>query len=193
MLKFRSFLRGFAWFLPPYSLCHLRGWTWALNTFVWAHCGSNCMPYAYWKFRSPHCQESQGAFGTAVKYCKAPLPAGGKSLEKGMPERLSGKLLHKGCPGKCQHFSLPLAQEETQSCCKDKDISFSWCISWKTFTQSSSIFIKYFSALQRQTPQLSWLLHYCYANKHGYVPQDLFLRWSRRVAQKDDSKDRVSK
>lgn len=104
MLKFRSFLRGFAWFLPPYSLCHLRGWTWALNTFVWAHCGSNSMPYAYWKFRSPHCQESQGAFGTAVKYCKAPLPAGGKSLEKGMPERLSGKLLHKGCLAKCQHF-----------------------------------------------------------------------------------------
>lgn len=73
------------------------------------------MPYAYWKFRSPHCQESQGAFGTAVKYCKTPLPAEGKSLEKGLPERLSGKLLHKGCPTKCQHFPLPLAEEETQS------------------------------------------------------------------------------
>lgn len=73
------------------------------------------MPYAYRKFRSPHCQESQGAFGMAVKYCKTPLPAEGKSLEKGLPERLSGKLLHKGCPGKCQHFLLPLVEEETQS------------------------------------------------------------------------------
>lgn len=86
-----------------------------IKHIVWAHCGSNYVPNAYWKFRSPHCQESQGAFGTAVKYCKTPFPAEGKSLAEGLPERLSGKLLHKGCPSECQHFSLPLEEEETQS------------------------------------------------------------------------------
>lgn len=44
-----------------------------------------------------------------------PFPAQGKSLGKGLPEGLSGKLLHEDCPGRCQHFSLPLAEAETQS------------------------------------------------------------------------------